>query len=279
MSAFVLGHEGACERHRTEGRVLRGLVRAFSFALPLDVRGRLLDGRAPGARGCARQQRARRPAADPARRLDRPAGASCSRSRQRSPSPSGCARPPMSDLACAPPRRRRWSASPQLRCSPPGAPCTPGSSAATCTTRARSSRRLLPAARRHARARGRPARRDRPRADREAARSCTAAEAECVRARPHRRRRHGGPVARRSCDRRARRQRRGRRPGRLPRRRAAPALRRPGDQRQDHAQSLRRQRPDRQDVRSLEPRRRTCAPRKHRARSRRGFATTRSSRS
>ena len=35
MSTFVLGHEGRVERHRTEGRVLRGLVRAFAFALPL----------------------------------------------------------------------------------------------------------------------------------------------------------------------------------------------------------------------------------------------------
>ena len=35
MSTFVLERDGRLERHRTESRVLKGLARAFSFALPL----------------------------------------------------------------------------------------------------------------------------------------------------------------------------------------------------------------------------------------------------
>ena len=65
-----------------------------------------------------------------------------------------------------------------------------------------------------------------------------------------------------------------RRPGGLPRRRPAAALRRPGDRRPHHAQPLRRQRPDRARCTCSRTASPPCAPRRHRARSRRACATT-----
>ena len=142
MSAFALGRGErlASPRHRsTSPRRTRSRVLARTAA---HVRGGIVDGPAAGARRRPHEQRARSRRSDPAQPGTRPAGGAARdfRSARRfQPALLGRSR------RIPPARRRQLDARRRSRrppSSPPGTPCTRGSSAATSTTRAPSSRPL-----------------------------------------------------------------------------------------------------------------------------------------